>query len=572
MGKKLTSTLAIGATGAVAVAAVTTIKKNIKKAELKKADDQMKNYDPGEKQVYLVGGGLASMAAAAYLIRDCNFQGKNIHIYEGVSQVGNSNNEIGAYDTGFVYRFESILNKENHENFWELFSTIPSLVETGKSVKEEIFDFNETKQTCSSPKIVDKNAMIINGKSMGFNNVDRKELGKLMMTPEDKLDDMTIGQWFAQTPHFFKTKFWYMWQTNFAFQRWSSLFELKRYMERMIIEFSRMESLDGVIMTPYNQYESIILPLKTFLSQKGVDFVNTCTVVDIDFKDDTNITTTVLHLDKNKTEEILNLKDDDLCIVTNGCAMDCSTLGSFSTHATMEPARPVSGQLWHRLAGKKLGFGDPTPFFSKPEETNLESFAITCNSNRLLQMIENISGDVSDSTALFTFKDSRWLLSIVIPTQPYFKNQGTNQTTILGYGLFTSENGDYVKKPMRDCTGEEILDELLYHLHLQEKSFEIKADIVNVIPCMMPYLGAQSQPRKKTDRPLVVPEHSTNFAMIGKFAEIPKNMVLTEEYSIKTARTAVYTLLGISTAKVCPVKQYMLNPKILVQALNKVYQ
>ena len=60
--------------------------------------------------------------------------------------------------------------------------------------------------------------------------------------------------------------------------------------------------------------------------------------------------------------------------------------------------------------------------------------------------------------------------------------------------------------------------------------------------------------------------------MIGKFVEIPKDIVFTEEYSVRTARTAVYTLLGISTAKICPVKQCMTNPKILIKALSKAYQ
>lgn len=572
MSKKLTNTLVVGATAAATIATVTMIKKNAKNEEIKKAENQMSNYNPGEKQVYFVGGGLASLAGAAYLVRDCNFKGKNIYLFEGRNILGGSNDGIGTSENGFVCRGGRMLNEETYENFWELFSTIPSIDDPSRTVTEEILHFDHTHPTFAKARLVDKDGKIVDVKSMGFNNEDRIVLLKLMLTPEDELDDMTIQQWFAHTPHFFETNFWYMWQTTFAFQKWSSLFELKRYMKRMILEFSRIETLEGVTRTPYNQYDSIILPIKQFLSERGVNFITNCVVNDIDFKDDSVITATAIHVDRNGTQEIINLNDGDLCIMTNGCMTDCATLGSYTMPAMMEPARPISGQLWHKVAGKKSGLGDPTPFFSKPEETNWESFTVTSRGDKLLKIIENISGNQPGSGALMTFKDSNWLMSIVVAAQPHFKNQPIDQSVFWGYGLFTSNVGDYVKKPMRDCTGEEILEELLYHLHIQDKIDEIKADIVNVIPCMMPYINAQFQPRKKTDRPQVVPENSTNFAMISQFVEIPKDMVFTEEYSVRAARMAVYSLLGISDAKICPVTQYKNNPIILAKALKISYQ
>ena len=85
---------------------------------------------------------------------------------------------------------------------------------------------------------------------MQFNNTDRFLMTKLLATPEEKLDDVTIEQWFKDSPHFFTTNFWYMWQTTFAFQKWSSAFEFRRYMNRMILEFPRIETLEGVTRTP----------------------------------------------------------------------------------------------------------------------------------------------------------------------------------------------------------------------------------------------------------------------------------------------------------------------------------
>ena len=119
---------------------------------------------------------------------------------------------------------------------------------------------------------------------MGFDNKDRVLLSKLMATKEENLDDMTIEEWFEESPHFFETNFWYMWQTTFAFQKWSSLFEFKRYMNRMIFEFPRIETLEGVTRTPYNQYESVILPLKSYLEKRGVNFHTDYVVNDIEEK------------------------------------------------------------------------------------------------------------------------------------------------------------------------------------------------------------------------------------------------------------------------------------------------
>ncbi len=220
---------------------------------------------------------------------------------------------------------------------------------------------------------------------------------------------------------------------------------------------------------------------------------------------------------------------------------------------------------------KKPGLGNPEPFFGDVHETNWESFTVTSRGNKLLKMIEDLTGNVPGSGALMTFKDSNWLMSIVIAAQPHFINQPMDETIFWGYGLYTDHVGDYVKKPMKDCTGEEMLTELLHHLHMEDHIDEIMADVVNVIPCMMPYVDAQFQPRKMTDRPNVVPEGSTNFAMISQFVEIPDDMVFTEEYSVRAARIAVYTLMDVDKT-ICPVTPYVKDPKVLLKAVQTAYR
>lgn len=566
----LNSLLAIGALAGAATAAIIGAKKLSDKSKVKITTTTY--MDNGDKQVYFIGGGLASLAGAAYLVRDCNFKGENIHIIEGMKILGGSNDGAGDPVNGFICRGGRMLNEETYENFWELFSSIPSLEVEGKSVTEEILNFDHLHPTHAQARLVDRNGVIQDVTSMGFNNADRMALGKLLITPEEKLDDMTIEEWFNHTPHFFETNFWYMWQTTFAFQKWSSLFEFKRYMNRMIFEFSRIETLEGVTRTPYNQYESVILPIKAYLDSFGVDFSINATVTDLDFKPGEGITVTAIHLEDEEGEKVIELKPEDVCIMTNACMTDSATLGDLHTPAEYNPNKPISGELWRKVAKKKMNLGNPEPFFNHPDETNWESFTVTCKGNKLLKLIENFSGNIPGSGALMTFKDSNWLMSIVVAAQPHFRNQPLDTTIFWGYGLYTDKVGDYVKKPMRDCTGEEMLIELLHHLHMEDKIDEIMDTVVNVIPCMMPYVDAQFQPRKMSDRPQVVPEGSTNFAMISQFVEIPEDMVFTEEYSVRAARIAVYTLFNVNNKKICPVTPYRKDPKVLKDALKTSYR
>ena len=568
LGKAIVWGAAAAAAGVAAKKAYDNSKKRQEEKVENVSDQVMENRSYEGKNAYFVGGGLGSMAGAAYLIRDCKFPAEQITIYEGMHILGGSNDGIGTPEGGFVCRGGRMLNEETYENFWELFGSIPSLNNPDRSVTEEILNFDHAHPTHAKARLVDKDGNILDVKSMGFTQEERMALLKLMNTPEDKLDDMTIEQWFADMPHFFTTNFWYMWQTTFAFQKWSSLFEFRRYMNRMIFEFPRIETLEGVTRTPYNQYESVILPLKAYLETNGVRFETGRTVADIDFAPGEALTATALHFSEGCA---VDLREGDVCIMTNACMTDSATLGSLHAPAPAPERKPVSAELWAKVAAKRPGLGNPEPFFGNVNESNWESFTVTCKGNRLLKMIENYSGNIPGSGALMTFKDSSWRMSIVVAAQPHFKAQDPDTTIFWGYGLYTDHVGDYVKKPMRDCTGAEILKELLHQLHWEEHQEEIMADVVNVIPCMMPYVDAQFQPRAMADRPPVVPQGSTNFAMVSQFVEIPEDMVFTEEYSVRAARIAVYTLFDIPK-KICPVTPYNKALKVLLNAALTMYR
>ena len=108
MNRKLGKALAVTAAAAAAGIAVKKLRDSQKEQENKRItaieEAVMNNRDYGDRRAYLIGGGLASMAAAAYLVRDCKFPGKQITIYEGMHILGGSNDGIGTPERGFVCR------------------------------------------------------------------------------------------------------------------------------------------------------------------------------------------------------------------------------------------------------------------------------------------------------------------------------------------------------------------------------------------------------------------------------------------------------------------------------------
>lgn len=337
-----------------------------------------------------------------------------------------------------------------------------------------------------------------------------------------------------------------MWSTTFAFQPWHSLLEFKRYNDRFIHEFPRINTLEGVARTPYNQYDSMVLPLLKWLKEKGVNFEMGTKVTNMEFKKGVKETTVekILYLRDGKTGEI-SLNKDDIAIVTNGSMTADSTLGSMTSAPKL-----ITGQmdgawsLWKNLAKDHPEFGNPSKFADHVDESKWESFTVTFRDPLFLQKMKDWTGNDPGTGALVTFKDSNWYMSIVIARQPHFINQPDNIKVIWGYGLFPDQVGNFVKKKMSECSGAEILTELCHHLKF-EKDLPAIMKSATVIPCMMPYITAQFEMRKPGDRPEVVPAGSTNLAFIGQFAEIPEDTVFTVEYSARTAATAVYTLLDI---------------------------
>lgn len=103
-------------------------------------------------KVYLVGGGIASLAAAAFLIRDADIRGDNITIFEQLDRLGGSLDGAGSPETGYVLRGGRMIESK-YLCTYDLFSSIPTLDGT-RTVTEGIFHWNEVMKTCSKSRLV----------------------------------------------------------------------------------------------------------------------------------------------------------------------------------------------------------------------------------------------------------------------------------------------------------------------------------------------------------------------------------------------------------------------------------
>lgn len=519
------------------------------------------------KKAWLVGGGIGSLAAAAFMLRDGGMQGSNITILEAAPVAGGSLDGGGNAEDGYTLRGGRMLTTDNYECTWDLFKSIPSLENPGQSVHDETIAFNQQHLPHSRARLVDRNRFKIDVDSMGFSMQDRLELLKLTEADEDALGNSAITDWLS--PEFFDTKFWYMWATTFAFQPWHSAVEFKRYLHRFMMEFSRIETLAGVKRTIYNQYDSLVRPLVAWLRAQGVIVIHDCTVTDIAIDEqDGKLTATALHCQRRGLADVIAVEPGDLVFFQNGSMTDASSHGSME-RAPARLSKVDSGgwRLWEKLAQGRPDLGRPAAFNSSIPESYWASYTVTLKDPAFFEKMEQFTGNRAGTGGLVTFKDSNWFMSVVLAHQPHFAGQPEGVQVFWGYALHPDRIGNFVAKPMSDCSGADILRELCGHLN-----FDLAImDSAICIPCRMPYITSMFMPRHKSDRPLPVPERSTNLAFVSQFVELADDVVFTVEYSVRAAQTAVYQLLDIQR-EVPAIQAHDKSLKVKLDAVIKAFK
>lgn len=504
------------------------------------------------KSAYIIGTGLAALSAACYLVRDGQMKGERIHIFEKDPIPGGACDGFEYPGVGYVMRGGREM--DNHfEVMWDLFRSIPSIETEGVSVLDEYYWLNKEDPNYSLCRAtVNRGQDAHTDKKFAVSDKAQMEIMRLFFTPDEELYDKRIDEYFDD--EVFDSNFWLYWRTMFAFENWHSALEMKRYIKRYIHHIGGLPDFTALRFTKYNQYESMILPMVKYLENAGVVFHYNTKVVNAEFDVTSNRKqATRIELEAEGETRFVDLTEDDLVFITNGGCVENSAMGSQNTPAPYNPEiKPGGGwDMWRRIAAQSPDFGNPDKFCYDSELCNWMSATVETLDQRIIPYITNIckrdpfTGKVVTG-GIVSVKDSSWLLSWTINRQPQFRSQPKDHCLVWVYALFNDKPGDYVKKPMRDCTGKEICMEWLYHIGVPENEIEELAEnSANTVPVMMPYIDAFFMPRNDTDRPKVVPDGAVNFAFIGQFAETARDTIFTTEYSMRTGMEAVYTLLNV---------------------------
>ena len=561
-----------------------------------------------KKKAIMIGAGLSNMAAAVYLIQEGKWSGDQITFY-ALDNYGSNDgsptqdvkddywnkNHPMENQKGYIARGGRMLNYRTYVDLMDVLDQVPSMTEPGLTAAEDTRQFDAAHPTYDKARLLTGGQGIVDGGKLGLNNKSRKLLTQLIMMPdsqEEKLDNITIADYFKDNTEFFESNFWFMWETTFAFRTRSSAQELRRYMHQMIYEFTQIEHLVGVNRTRYNQYESIMKPLINYLEKEGCHIVLNRRVVDWKFKDSKmqdEITVTGLHMVNTKTDEneFVPVDDDTAVIFTNGSITDSATLGDFNTPAAENMDYGAASSLWKKASDHFYNLGNPDKFFADRDASEWVSFTLTTKNHLFLNEIARITTQ-EPGNALNSFISTEPVtplgqkdvtMSIVVHHQPHFTSQKPNETVLWGYFLYPRRHGEIIDKPYIEMTGKEMLQELIGQLskvdpgpiNISDKEEEIMDSVINCIPVYMPYASALFNNRAKSDRPKVIPKHSTNLAFTGEFVEQPYQMIFTENSAVRSGDIAAFHFAGIPMSRLVKTPRYDKDVKTLLRAAKKMF-
>ena len=506
-----------------------------------------------KRKAYIVGGGIGGLAAAFYLIRDAHMPPENITILEEMAVEGGSMDGSGNPEDGYIVRGGREMNW-NYDTLWDMFQDVPAVeLPEGYSVLDEYRLVNDNDPNYSKARLMHNCGEIMDFTDFGLSKSQQREMIRLLLKRKEELDDITIEEYFSTG--FLESNFWSLFRSMFAFKNCHSLLETKLYMHRFLDSIDGFGDMSVLVFPKYNQFDTFIKPLANMLRDKGVKFQLNTRVYDLEMTESSGKkTVTGILCAVAGEEQRIDVADGDLVFALTGSMTENTAYGDMNTVPDLKVDRHDPGEnsgwsLWKNLAEKSPVFGKPEKFYGDVDQSIWESATLTCKSSPLVDKLTELS--VNDpysgrtvTGGIITFTDSNWFLSVTINRQPHFPGQPEDTLVVWVYGLLMDKDGNFVKKPMPQCTGKEILAELCHHLGIEDE-LEAVAARTKVRTALMPYITAQFMKRAAGDRPQPVPEGCTNLGLVGQFVETRNDIIFTMETSIRTARVGVYKLLNI---------------------------
>jgi oleate hydratase len=519
-------------------------------------------------KAHIVGGGFGGLAAAALLIRNAQTPGQDITVYEAGEDLGGGLFLEGNAQAGYNLP-GSVFDKEFRCAF-DLLGAIPSAKNPAVTVKDEFFAFNDSEPFDDRAHIVDRNGQVVpHAPRFGLSLRDFLELARLLLTPETLLEGRRINESFSK--EFFDTEFWLLWSTIMGSLPQHSAAEFRRYLNRFQYLFPNLYDMKNILRTPYCQRQAFVEPLAAWLRQRGVRFLTGAFVKDIAFAPAPGrITVDRLDFEREGATTSVVIAPEDIVLVTTGSQAADISAGTMTGAPKPQPGG-LSVALWRRLAQGRTDFGNPNVYFdpAKAADSRWVTFTVTTTGTEFIDRMTALTGAKPGTGGLVTLRDSSWVLSVTIFHNPEVLGQPEGENVWWGYGLYPERKGDFIQKPMTECSGAEILEEIVRHLKFDPQWDAIKASS-KCIPCNMPYVNNIWFTRKQGDRPSVVPPGSTNLGLIGQYVEVPQDIAFTVEYSTRTAWEAIRLLLKRGPAPP-PVYQGQYDPKSLGAQLEVLF-
>lgn len=510
------------AISAVVVAAAATTAVVVSQYRKHKACKEQQAIALSHKNAYITGGGLSALASALYLIRDCGMKPSNVHIFT------NTEYKQGDETNGYICHRSKIINEKNSMNFFDLLSEVHSLDIPDLTVCDEILNIYRATPSLRHITFIDDEKNVVDISKIRLDKVHRSTIIRLMQEKKENIQNMPVHEAFPND--FFTSHFWKLISAAYGFSSESSAYELVNAITHMD------DILSGTLPGEFDRHEEIIEPLKEHLKKLGADVRERAVVTDIDFE---NGKADAVHFTDNAVRKTVYLNDGDICIFPTDEMAECEAYGSFNESAPRLFTAPY--QLWERLAEKHPAFKNPSVLFDDMDENMSEEFTITLSNHLLPELIDKVTCGALGTDGVIVLDNSNWKMTICAVGPSYFKNQSEDIAILWGTATRFDRDGERSGKPMTDCSGAEILYELVSCFNLDEAWDDIRETVINVIPCHRRYDKSYLAP--VASKLEIIPTGISNLAISGDFADSDNGTVFAEEYAVSTARTAAYKLM-----------------------------
>ena len=374
-----------------------------------------------EKSAYLIGTGIASLAAGCFLVRDAHMDGSRITFLEQLDVPGGSMDGRIRENMGYVARGGREMG-HHFEVLWDLFSSLPSDEDPSMSVLDYFFYLNKDDPNFSHCRITEKQGVQYDNGKFNLGQKLAMELAQFTLIPDEDLQDKSVEE--VLSPELLQSDFWTIWRTMFAFENWHSALEMKLYMERFIHHVDGLPRLTALQFSRHDQYNSFIKPMVKYLTDHGARFQYGVTVTNVEFdiSAEKKVAKKIVAHDKDGNDISIPLTEKDLLFITNGSMTESSCYGTDTTAAPWEPRLGGCWELWKNIASQSEEFGHPEKFCSAPDKSKWESCTVTVHGGKVPEYIQKICqrSPYTGRTVtggIVTAVDSSWLMSWTINRQ-----------------------------------------------------------------------------------------------------------------------------------------------------------